>query len=82
MKAWKATQFYMCKCRHMKEVKGKGDLFLLLPPLLSSLPQFDHNNQEKTNMISRILPALQFIYSCSIPILKHVHQSDGKRQPR
>jgi hypothetical protein len=37
--------------------------FLLLPLLFSSLPQFEYNynKQEMMEMISRILPALQFI---------------------
>jgi hypothetical protein len=58
--------------------------FFCYPLLFFSLPQFDYyqNNQEKMNMISRILPAPSIIYSRSLLILKFIHQPDGKRQPR
>jgi hypothetical protein len=72
----------ICRHRHMKEVEEKDDLFSFFYPLLFYfLPQFDynHNNQEKMDMISRILHALQFNYSRSLLILILVHQPDGKK---
>jgi hypothetical protein len=71
----------ICGHRHMKEVEEKDYLFSFFYPLLFYfLPQFDynHNNQEKMNMISRILP----LFNLFILILIFVHQPDGKRQPR
>jgi hypothetical protein len=47
----------------MKEVEEKDDQFSFVTPCYSPLPQFEYNynKQEMMDMISRILPALQFI---------------------
>jgi hypothetical protein len=69
----------------LKKLKKRVTYLFSYPLLFCFLSQFDdyyHNNQENMNMVSRILPALQFIYSHSLLILKFDHQPDGKRQPR
>jgi hypothetical protein len=59
-------------CAHIyswKKLKKRMSYLFSYPLLFYFLPQFDdyyHNNQEKMNMISRILPTPSIIYSCSL----------------
>jgi hypothetical protein len=59
-------------CAHIyswKKLKKRMSYLFSYPLLFYFLPQFDdyyHNNQEKMNMISRILPTPSIIYSRSL----------------